>query len=275
MTSGYRKLEPDFYYWIGSWLNRIWLGRVGHRAVASAAFGVSLLILGACGFESSTTSSPNILLFCGAGTSRDDVASLKKILKENHFNFETANSWQLNRMGEAKLRRYRLLIVPGGNFERIGNGLTSGTRVKIQNSVNSGLNYFGVCAGAFFAGNSPYNGLNLTSGVRFEFYALENQGVRKSAVEIAIAGSHSLSQYWEDGPQFTGWGDVVAKYPDGTPAIVQGKFGNGGVLLSGVHPEAPDGWKQGLNVFTPDSINHAYAASLITAALNRTMLEHF
>jgi hypothetical protein len=68
------------------------------------------------------------------------------------------------------------------------------------------------------AGNSGYyNGLNLTSGVRFGFYSAEERGIRKAAVAIAVAGGPTLDQYWEDGPQFTGWGAVVGKYPDGTP----------------------------------------------------------
>jgi hypothetical protein len=33
------------------------------------------------------------------------------------------------------------------------------------------------------------NGLNLTSGVRFHFYAAEDQGIRKAAVTIAGAGT--------------------------------------------------------------------------------------
>src|SRR2546430_8702508 len=33
--------------------------------------------------------------------------------------------------------------------------------------------------------------------------------------------------------QFTGWGAVVGRYPDGTPAIVEGKSGDGWVILSG------------------------------------------
>jgi len=49
-----------------------------------------------------------------------------------------------------------------------------------------------VCAGGFFAGDSGYNGLNLTSGVRFGFYAAEARGVRKAAVAITgAAGSCS------------------------------------------------------------------------------------
>jgi glutamine amidotransferase-like uncharacterized protein len=137
------------------------------------------------------------------------------------------------------------------------------------------LNYLGICAGAFFAGNSPYNGLNLTSGVRFPFYGIEDRGVRKAAVTITFAESNPLDQYWEDGPQLTNWGAVVARYPDGTPAVVQGTSGEGWVILSGVHPEAPESWHHGLTFVTPASEDHAYAATLIDAALNRTSLPHY
>jgi hypothetical protein len=41
--------------------------------------------------------------------------------------------------------------------------------------------------------------------------------------------------------QFTGWGAVIGKYPDGTPAIVEGTFGSGWVILTGVHPGGPRG----------------------------------
>jgi glutamine amidotransferase-like uncharacterized protein len=53
-------------------------------------------------------------------------------------------------MSESRLRAYRLLIVPGGNFEQIGNGQTSSATANVRNAVHSGLNYFGICAGAFF-----------------------------------------------------------------------------------------------------------------------------
>jgi glutamine amidotransferase-like uncharacterized protein len=137
------------------------------------------------------------------------------------------------------------------------------------------LNYLGVCAGAFFAGDSPYNGLNLTAGVRFRFYSLEDRGVRKAAVAIVTPGSKAVDHYWEDGPQLTGWGDVVARYPDGTPAVVQGAVEAGWVLLSGFHPEAPESWRRGLAFSEPASVANAYAARLIGAALNGTRLAHY
>src|SRR6202021_375384 len=110
-----------------------------------------------------------VLLFNGTGTSPGDVAALTRILSSGRLKYSTVNSPQLNGMSETQIRGYRLLIVPGGNFERIGSSLTSSTAANIRNAVQNGLNYLGICAGAFFAGTSPYNGLNLTSGARFGF----------------------------------------------------------------------------------------------------------
>jgi Biotin-protein ligase, N terminal len=216
-----------------------------------------------------------ILLFNGTGTSANDVAAVETILNGNHFNYSTANSSQVNEMGESQIQGYRLLIVPGGNFVDIGNSLTSSATANIRSAVQNGLNYLGLCAGGFFAGNSPYNGLNLTAGVRFGFYAAEGRGIRKTAVAIAGAGAPALDQYWEDGPQFTGWGSVVGKYPDGTPAIVEGTAGSGWVILAGVHPEAPASWRRGMTFLTPASADNAYAGTLIHAALDRTSLSHY
>lgn len=188
-----------------------------------------------------------------------------------------ATSSQLNRMDQSQIRQYRLLLVPGGNFVEIGKSLTPGATANLRNAVQNGLNYLGICGGGFLAGkyDPPYNGLNLTSGVRFGFYAAESRGIRKAAVPIAVAGAPTLDQYWEDGPQFTGWGAVVGKYPDGTPAIVEGSFGSGWVVLSGVHPEAPASWRRGMAFNTPAGVDHAYAGTLIHAALNRISLSHY
>ena len=216
-----------------------------------------------------------ILLFTGAGTSPNDVKAFETILKDQHVAYLKVNSSQLNAMSGSQMRGHHLLIVPGGNFIAIGNGLKPGTTANIRSAVQNGLNYLGVCAGAFFAGNSPANGLNLTTGVKFGFYSAEDRGIRKTAVPIAVAGATTLEHYWEDGPQLTGWGEVVGKYPDGTPAIVQGTCGSGWVILSGVHPEAPASWRRGLTFTTPVSADTAYAWTLIRAALNRESLPHY
>lgn len=240
--------------------------------------GLALLGLAitACDARGNNGSAP-ILLFTGTGSSGGDVAALEAILDTNHFKYATASSAGLNVMSEDEISRYRLLIFPGGNFVEMGNSLTPGTTANIRNRVQHGLNYLGICAGAFLAGSfpQPHKSFNLTSGVQFGFYAAASRGVRKAAVAIAVAGGPTLDQYWEDGPQLTGWGAVVAKYPDGTPAVVQGASGNGSVILTGIHPEAPDSWRRGMTFSTPSTTDNAFAVTLINAALARTPLSHF
>ena len=92
---------------------------------------------------------------------------------------------------------------------------------------------------------------------------------------IAVVGSPALEHYWEDGPQFTGWGAVVGKYPDGTPAVVEGSSGQGWVVLSGIHPEAPESWRRGMTFTTSASDDNAFARTLIEAALQRKVLPHY
>jgi glutamine amidotransferase-like uncharacterized protein len=229
-----------------------------------------------CGARGDAPGVAPILLFNGDGTSPGDVTAIRTVLNRNHLRYSTANSAQLNAMDTSQIRRHRLLIVPGGNFIEIGKGLTSSSAENIRNAVHEGVNYLGVCAGGFLAGNTGYNSFNLTSGVKFGFYAAERQGIRKAAVPIAGVGpgGPTLEQYWEDGPEFTGWGTVVATYPDGTPAVVEGTSGNGWVVLTGVHPEATADWRQGMTFSTPVNADNAYAATLVHAALNRTSLAH-
>ena len=245
-----------------------------------AFVALAALILAGCGNASdnaiplTSENIPPILLFNGTGTSRNDVAAFETILSNEGLKYSTANSAQMIDMRESRLRSYRLLIIPGGNFEQIGDGLMPNKTAKIHDAVQNGLNYLGICAGGLIAGRSTHNGLDLT-GVRFGFYSAVNRGVHKDAVEIIGADTSALDQYWEDGPQFTGWGEVVGKYPDGTPAVVQGKSGEGWVLLCGYHPEAPANWRRGMHFKTPASVDNDYAATLIRAALDATRLPHF
>jgi len=89
-------------------------------------------------------------------------------------------------MNEHELRASRLLIVPGGNFVDMGNGLEQATSARVRHAVRRGVNYLGICAGAFIAGHSPYNGFDLTSGVQFPFYSAEARGIRGTARQALL-----------------------------------------------------------------------------------------
>lgn len=216
--------------------------------------------------------SAQILLLNGTGVSPNSVKAVEAVLRDRHLSYAVVNSRELNDMPESQLRAYRLMIIPGGNYISIGNSLKPEAVANIRNAVQGGLNYLGICAGGLLAGSTTANGLNLTSGVGFGFYRLVNQGIHKAAVTISQAGGSSQEHYWEDGPEFTGWGAVVGRYPDGTPAIVEGSSGNGWVVLCGVHPEAPENWRRGMNFTTSASRANDYAGMLIEAALHRTAL---
>jgi hypothetical protein len=223
-----------------------------------------------------TVAKPPILLFNGTGTSTSDVTAVEAILSANNLTYSKANSSQLNSMTENQLKAYKLLIVPGGDSITIGNNLKLSTTTNIHDAVvNDGLHYLGICAGGFFGGYSIYNGLNLTSGVWFNFYADHFNGIDKEPVEISSPDSGALDQYWQEGPELSGWGSIVGKYPDGTPAIVEGKSGNGWVILSGIHAEAPSSWRDGMTFTTSVAVDNAYAGALVTAALNGTSLPHY
>jgi hypothetical protein len=217
-----------------------------------------------------------ILIFNGTGTSTNDVTALENVVKNAGLAYQTVNSSQLDAMTQAKLATYKLFIVPGGNSITIGNNLSSTATTNVRNAVaQNGLNYLGVCAGGFFGGFSKYNGVDLTSGVWFSLYADYYKGIHKEPVSISFPSQGKLDIYWQDGPDLSGWGSVVGRFPNGHPAIVEGKWGKGFVLLSGVHAEAPASWRTGMNFYTPLDVDLAYAATLLTSALSGISLPHY
>ena len=217
-----------------------------------------------------------VILFNGTGTTSGDVSAVETILNDLGLAYATANSAQLNAMTQAQLNSYKLLIVPGGNSITIGKYLTKTATTNIHNAViNGGLHYLGICAGGFFGGYSIYNGLNLTSGRWFSFYEDYYHGIHKESLNISYPSGGKLDVYWQDGPQFTGWGSIVARFPDGAPAVVEGKSGAGWVILTGVHAEAPASWRYGMTFSSSVASNTAYAKTLVSAALHGTWLPHY
>ncbi len=241
------------------------------RVALAVAVTVTVAVA-ACGPR--RVGSAPILLFDGSGASAGDVAAIEGVLEANGLRYATADAARLQGMGAAEWGAVRLLIVPGGNFIEMAKGLGEGTVAKIHDAVNGGVNYLGICGGAFLAGTSTHYASVKLAAVQFRFYSAEDRGVRKAAVPIASVGGETLEQYWEDGPELSGWGSVVATYPDGTPAVVEGEAGKGWVVLAGIHPEAPASWRRGMTFATPVADDNAYAAKLVRAALERTELPH-
>ena len=224
-----------------------------------------------------------ILLFNGTGTS-SDVGALESVITNNlGLDYDTVNSAGLDGMSVAQLAAYKLLIIPGGDSIIIGNNLAAATLAHIKTAVRTnGLHYLGVCAGAFlasYAGGTQYNDINLLNGIWFDMYP----ETAEPAAELLSRpqGQTSIDVYWEDGPSMAtqggSWGTIVAKYPNyGQPAaIIQGFAGNGWTLLQGIHPEAPASWRACCTFTTSLADDLAYSVTLISAALNGTVLPHY
>jgi glutamine amidotransferase-like uncharacterized protein len=225
--------------------------------------------------ETPAITSVRVLIFNGTGTSSTDVAAVESVVSTAGLAYHTVNSSQLDGMTQSQLTAYKLFIVPGGNSITIGDNLTSKATSTVRGAVENGLNYLGMCAGGFFGGYSKYNGVDLTSGVWFDFFADYYKGIHKEAVKISFPSQAALDIYWQNGPELGNWGKIVGKYPNGQSAIVEGYWGSGFVILSGVHPEAPASWRTGMNFTTTLAVDLAYAKTLVMSALKRTMLPHY
>jgi len=224
----------------------------------------------------STTSTVPVLIFNGTGTSVNDVTAVKNAVSAVGLAYHTVNSGQLDAMTQSQLLAYKLFVMPGGNAITIGRNLTRNATANIRSAVSQGLNYLGFCAGGFFAGSDAYfNYTNLTGGPWFNVYSNSGRGTGKEAILISFPNGTKLDIYWQDGPDLSGWGSVVGKYPTGRAAITEGYSGKGFVLLCGVHPEAPASWRYGMTFSTPVDVDLAYAQTLVKSAFNRTMLPHY
>jgi biotin protein ligase-like protein len=252
-----------------------------------AAFIIAATMFNGCGSRSDPASaataalppaipaSEPVLLFNGTGTSAD-VSAVQAVLSTLGIGYTTADSDQFNAMTKAELGGYKLIVVPGGNSIEIGQSLNGSTAGNLRGAVQQyGVHYLGICAGAFFGAHSGYNGVDLTGGLSFDFYADEFKGIHQEVIEISFPDRAPLNIYWEDGPQLSGWGEVAGKFPDGTPAIVQGQSGKGFVIFTGVHPEAPANWFGPMMLQASVNVDQAYAGTLIKAALTGVPLPNF
>lgn len=235
---------------------------------------LSLFLLTALSQPVYAATSATVLVYNGTGSSPTDVVALESILTAMGLKYDTANSAQMNAMSKATLTGYKLIVWPGGNSIDMGNSLTTNATALVKTAVSQyGVSYIGFCAGAFMAESSTlYNVFHLAS-TWFDFY---NASLIDMVWATFADGSRRDLVYWQ-GPYLSNFGSVIARYPNGQSAIAESKVGKGFVVLSGLHPEAPADWRYGFS--SPDvdgvSADVTYAATLISAALTKTMLPHF
>jgi glutamine amidotransferase-like uncharacterized protein len=222
------------------------------------------------------TYQTDALIYDGAGTSESDAQALADLVDSHGLSRRVVNSDELNAMSAEELRSYGVIIWPGGTAKTMSDSLTAETRARIKDSIASdGVGFVGFCAGAFIAGTyawSPTWGLELTP-IDFPVYQLDAQGVSEAMVQVSFADGSSHDLVWYGGPELVGFGQVIGKYPEGGSAIAQEWIGKSLVVLSAVHPEAPESWRAGLS--DSDGLDLDVAWTLINASLKQQPLKAF
>ena len=231
-----------------------------------------------------TPTANKALIFNGTGTSQSDTDSLKNILSSHGLAYRVVSSAELELMGIDELEQYRLIVWPGGDSNVMTKYLSGSTRNKIREAVvTRGVHYIGFCAGAWMAvgpapklGASPYWGLSIVNGDYLKQYFPNGQSPIATMVWTRFANGDARDLVWWGGPYLpSDAGTVAAKYPDGSSAIYQGSAGNGFVILSGPHPEAPQDWRDATNLIDADGLDYDLAWNLIESALLGTRLSVF
>lgn len=225
-------------------------------------FAISLILspksLSATNHPRSGTGYPHPIaaVYFGPGACREGCASAAANIARNL-------GFLIRRVGPANLTAetladVRVWIQPGGDAIRVARALSSEQKRLLRSFVASGGGYIGLCAGAFFADEKvddalTIDGLNLLPGVTHDKSPLD-----KEAMILPIRWEGATRHiYFQDGPTFElrakANTEVLGRYEDdNAPAILRFRFGLGKVVLSGVHPEAPEAWIRAAGLRDPD-----------------------
>lgn len=228
----------------------------------------------------------DFLLFSGNGAWAPEVSSLKSLISQRGATYQEADQSDLNSMSLDQLAQYGVIIWPGGLGSTQMSGLTEATKIRLRQAVQErGVGWIGFCAGSFVAvaptplpGKNPSYGLGVVAGPLLEYYYLENElhAAGKSDFTIVsheLPGGVKRDLVWYGGPVVPETqAGVIARYPNGQPSISQTWSGNGFVILSAVHPAAPQSVRDSFGVMDSDGTDYELAWAMLEGVLKQTEL---
>lgn len=156
-----------------------------------------------------------------------------------------------------------MLIVPGGRDLPYCAKLNGKGNQMIREFVENGGFYVGICAGAYYGCSAlDFRGkdYSVVGSRELAFFDGTAQGclphltngnaydeklASKAVIEIGLECGNSMVAYYHGGctfiPNQNAEFETIARYSDGSLAVVAGKFGQGNYFLSGVHFELQSG----------------------------------
>lgn len=228
----------------------------------------------------------DFLIFSGAGSWTPEVSSLKSLILSRGSTYQEADQSDLNSLTLDGLARFGVIIWTGGVGSTQMNGLSEATKIRLRQAVQErGVGWIGFCAGSFVAvaptpppNQNPSYGMGIVAGPLLEYYYLENElhAAGKSDFTIiphTLSGGTKRDLVWYGGPVVPETqAGVIARYPNGEPSISQTWSGNGFVILSAVHPGAPQSVRDEFGVTDSDGTDFELAWAILEGALKQKEL---
>ena len=232
------------------------------------------------------TYQTDFLLFNGSGTWAAEVSSLKQLFNQKGASFQEVDQSDLNAMNLDQIAKFGAIVWPGGVGSTQMEGLSEATKIKLRQAVQEkGVGWIGFCAGSFVAvappppaGKNPSYGLGIVAAPLLEYYYLEEElhAAGKSdftIVQHTLADGSKRDLVWYGGPVVPETqAGVIARYPNGQPSISQTWSGNGFVILSAVHPAAPQSVRDSYGVIDRDGTDYDLAWAMLEGVLKQKEL---
>lgn len=219
----------------------------------------------------------DVLIYAGDAAAYGDPEALTAIAQSKGLTSKTVTSDELNQMSLDDLSKFGVIAWPGGYAGQMSKSLTDQARDNIRRAVQErGVGYVGICAGAFIAVTpDTKTGLSVVAAPELPYYHLEDEGTDDAMVGVNFVQGGARQMVWWGGPSLPEWkGGVIARYSDNNqPAMAQTWSGNGLVILSGPHPEAPEDWRTKLGLTDSDGLDQDYAGQMLVAAEKQQPME--
>ena len=201
------------------------------------------------------------MVYNGKGACKEGCASAiariarQVVLKVRYINSKTLTA--------ESLQGASVYIQPGGDALDVLKVVSPEQLELIREFIADGGSYLGICAGAFLADtyvddDKKVLGLGILPGETIDYHSPRpdpqppepNEEILPTTwIEGLLPGIAGPRQmYFSEGTGFrlrpaSASLEVLSLYADGTPSAVRFVHGAGKVLLTGVHPEPPQKWR--------------------------------
>lgn len=221
----------------------------------------------------------DVLIYNGIGVSTSDWQATENIVQGQGWSYQLVNSTELNAMSLDQIASFGVIVVPGGSGGTIASNLTPAARLNLRKAIRDrGVGYVGFCAGAWVGvgpealgdATASYGFAIAPGSVLSVYWPGGNSNLTAAMVPVTLASGTTRQLVWWGGPSTPEWtpeqgGSVLGRYATGEPAISQIRSGAGQVIISGPHPEAPQGWRATAGN-DPDGLDQFIAAAMMDSA---------